>query len=302
MKTELNKIRTYGQLLEARNRVETKIEQSKAGMTYSFGDLKRSLSPVIFLKETLSRVLESIDFATIGASFAKSFVGFIESRVINKWGRNRRLVIFDLDGTLLDTADDLGAAVNHALSKRNLPLHSSEEYKLMVGNGVRNLVKRALPEELAANPEYVESALLDFRAYYSEHIDDHTRPYEGIPELLEWMYNHGIKLAVVSNKFQEGTERLIKGFFPNIPFVGIYGNVDGVALKPDPYLVNRAMEAAGAGKGTTVIVGDSQVDIKTAANAGIRSIAVTWGFRPESELAAADDIVTSVQELKEKFM
>ena len=131
------------------------------------------------------------------------------------------LILFDLDGTLLDTLEDLSAAANHALELRGLPLHTPDEYRRMVGHGVRNLVKQALPP--GTDDALVDGALADFKAYYSAHIDVHTRPYPGIPELLEELSAAGLQLAVVSNKFQEGTEHLIRHFFPGVPFAAILG-------------------------------------------------------------------------------
>ena len=160
----------------------------------------------------------------------------------------KKLVIFDLDGTLIDTLEDLAEAVNFALEKRGLPLHGLEEYRQMVGHGVRNLVKQALEASMAEAPgdEYIDAALADFKEYYSAHIDVHTRPYQGIPELLAALNAKGIKMAVASNKFQEGTVHLIKEFFPEIPFVAILGNSPELPLKPSPEIVERALANAAA--------------------------------------------------------
>ena len=155
-----------------------------------------------------------------------------------------KVVIFDLDGTLLDTLEDLAAAVNHALAQRGLPQHTTGEYRAMVGHGVRNLVKQALPE--TAGDALIDAALADFKAYYSAHIDVRTRPYPGIPALLARLHARGIALAVASNKFQEGTERLIGKYFPGLPFVAILGNREGFPLKPDPAIVREVLQKAGA--------------------------------------------------------
>jgi phosphoglycolate phosphatase len=197
------------------------------------------------------------------------------------------LVIFDLDGTLLNTIKDLGTAVNHALALRGLPLHDMDEYKGMVGHGIKDLVTKALPQELRADSEYLDSALKDFRAYYTSHIDVYTRPYEGITELLVHLYKAGIRLAVASNKFQEGTEHLVKRFFPDVGFVEIAGNREGAPLKPDPAIVENAVRSAQCLKGKTILAGDSRTDILTAVNGGVDVVAVTWGFRPKEDLAAA---------------
>lgn len=203
-------------------------------------------------------------------------------------------VVFDLDGTLIDTIGDLAAAVEHALSKKGFPGHDVGEYRKMVGHGIRNLVTRALPE--GASEETVDSALKDFLEYYTTHIDVLSRPYPGIHELLRSLDAAGVKLAVASNKFQEGTETLMGRFFPDIHFVKILGNAPGLPLKPDPEVIRLAMEAAGTRE--AVMVGDSATDIRTGHNAGIRSIAVTWGFRPKSDFGEADAIVDDVDQLR----
>ena len=241
----------------------------------------------------------------------------------------KRLVIFDLDGTLIDSLEDLGAAVNHALSLRNLPLHTREDYRKMVGHGVRNLVEKAL--EASVGPmvsegkvafggqmtegnyfsgrcpknqfpsvrtdSYIDAALADFKEYYSAHIDVHTRPYPGIPELLADLQAAGVRLAVASNKFQEGTERLIRSLFPDIQFVAILGNRPGYPLKPAPEIVQEVLRKADIGPSDAVMVGDSPTDMRTAANGGIEGLAVTWGYRTADELAG-HRLVHSVPELR----
>jgi phosphoglycolate phosphatase len=208
----------------------------------------------------------------------------------------KRLVIFDLDGTLIDSLEDLGAAVNHALSLRNLPLHTREDYRKMVGHGVRNLVEKAL-EASVGTDSYVDAALADFTEYYSAHIDVHTRPYPGIPELLADLQAAGVRLAVASNKFQEGTERLICSLFPDIQFVAILGNRPGYPLKPAPEIVQDVLRKADIGPSDAVMVGDSPTDMRTAANGGIEGLAVTWGYRTADELAG-HRLVHSVPELR----
>ena len=241
----------------------------------------------------------------------------------------KRLVIFDLDGTLIDSLEDLGAAVNHALSLRNLPLHTREDYRKMVGHGVRNLVEKALEASVgpmvsegkvafggqmtegnyfsgrcpknqfpsARTDSYVDAALADFKEYYSAHIDVHTRPYPGIPELLADLQAAGVRLAVASNKFQEGTERLIRSLFPDIQFVAILGNRPGYPLKPAPEIVQEVLRKADVGPSDAVMVGDSPTDMRTAANGGIEGLAVTWGYRTADELAG-HRLVHSVPELR----
>ncbi|MBO6082947.1 MAG: HAD-IA family hydrolase [Bacteroidales bacterium] len=206
------------------------------------------------------------------------------------------LVLFDLDGTLLDTLEDLAAAVNYALALRGLPCHSLEAVRSMVGHGIRNLVRQAMPEPLRADDACVDACLADFRTYYTTHIDVHTVPYSGMPELLAELDGVGVKLAVVSNKFQEGTEYLIRKFFPAVRFSSILGNRPGFPLKPDPAVVLEALTVADIPAESAVLVGDSATDMATAANGGIDRIAVSWGYRPVASLSATH-IVHSVSEL-----
>lgn len=203
-----------------------------------------------------------------------------------------RLAIFDLDGTLLDTIGDLAEACNHMLGLRGLGSHTREEYHAMVGNGILRLVERALPEELR-NAEYVAEARRDFLAFYIDHIDCYSRPYDGIRKVLQTLQDEGWTLAVASNKFDAGTKKLIGSFFPEIHFKAIYGNREGFPLKPDAALVELIMEECGATADTTFMVGDSGVDIQTAKAAGVRSVGCSWGFRSRTELeeCGADTIV-----------
>ena len=193
-----------------------------------------------------------------------------------------KLVIFDLDGTLLNTIDDLGTAANHTLAELGLPQHTLDEYRLMVGNGMRKLIMRALKQ---------------FLEYYATHIDVYTKPYPGIPELINTLSTDGYLLAVASNKIQAGAEKLIAEFFPGIPFVAVMGNSPLYPLKPDAAVVEYIMQKAGTDRANTVMVGDSGTDIQTARNAGIPIIAVSWGFRPRHELTSADYIADSTDAL-----
>lgn len=215
-----------------------------------------------------------------------------------------KLVIFDLDGTLINSIEDLGCAVNHALGVRGLPQREMSEYYMMVGNGVRKLVQRAMPENLSGDVTLLDDLLGIFMEYYSSHIDVHTRPYPGMVELLGRLAARGYALAVASNKFQSGAETLVREFFPDIDFVEVLGNGPGAPLKPSPEVVFRIMGKA-SGTGTmdpgacdAVLVGDSETDIRTAANAGIPSVAVKWGFRSVDYLSGADYLVGSAGELE----
>ena len=213
-------------------------------------------------------------------------------------GDMERLVIFDLDGTLLNTIADLAAGVNHTLAAHGLPEHTIDEYTLMVGNGMRKLVMRALPDNLAADDAFVDSMLAEFLKYYADHIDVYTKPYPGIPELISALSTDGYKLAVASNKIQAGAETLISKFFPGIEFAAVMGNSPQYPLKPDAALVEYIMQKAGTDRTHTIMVGDSGTDIQTARNAGIPIIAVSWGFRPRHELTSADYIADTTQQLR----
>ena len=209
----------------------------------------------------------------------------------------KELVIFDLDGTLLNTIADLGNAANHTLEALGLLQHNLDEYRLMVGNGMRKLIMRALPDEKAADDAFVDSTLASFLEYYADHIDIYTKPYPGIPELIKALSNDGYKMAVASNKIQAGAEKLIAKFFPDIPFVAVMGNSPQYPLKPDAALVEYIMGKAGTDRAHTIMVGDSGTDIQTARNAGIPVIAVSWGFRPRNELASADYIADTTRQV-----
>ncbi|MBO5444797.1 MAG: HAD family hydrolase [Muribaculaceae bacterium] len=204
----------------------------------------------------------------------------------------KKLIIFDLDGTLLDTIADLGTACNHALESMGYHRHPLAAYPYMVGNGVRKLMERAQPD---AGPQEIDELLVLFRNYYDEHCTDFTKPYEGIPQLLEQLTEKGISIAVATNKYESAARRIIGHFFPNIPFVAILGQVDGRPVKPDPSIDFAVLLAHPTPKSETMHVGDSAVDIETARRACVDSVGVTWGFRPITELrkAYADHIVSS---------
>ena len=207
-----------------------------------------------------------------------------------------KLVIFDLDGTLLDTLDDLSAAVNHAMQQRGFPLHTRDEYMKMVGHGARNLMRQALPDDHKDDEALIDAVLADFRAYYNTHIDVYTKPFPRILELVKKLHQEGVMLAVASNKFQEGTEHLIKEFFPEISFVAVLGNRPNFPLKPDPEVVGEVLRRSGAKREETVMVGDSDTDMETAVNGGIGGIAVSWGYRNMADIPGLK-VAKSAEEL-----
>ena len=187
-------------------------------------------------------------------------------------------IIFDLDGTLLDTLEDLKNAVNYALEEMGWPARSLDEVRLFVGNGVAKLMERAVPA--GTGPADTARALDIFKAYYARHSKDKTAPYPGILETLEALRAMGCKLAVVSNKFDAAVKDLARDYFPGLMDLAAGENeAGGVPKKPDPAMVLQTMGALNAAPERAVYVGDSDVDLETAKNAGLPCISVTWGFR-----------------------
>ena len=191
-------------------------------------------------------------------------------------------VIFDLDGTLLDTLDDLWTAVNVALGEFSLPLRSKEEVRSFVGNGIVKLMERAVGQ---VEKEVFEGALAAFKRYYGEHCEDKTQPYEGIIELLKALQAKGVRTAVVSNKADFAVKKLAKGYFEGLLEYAVGENEEaGIRKKPAPDSLLAVMQSMGAGTRSTVYIGDSEVDIQTAKNAGVDCISVTWGFKDKGFL------------------
>ena len=195
----------------------------------------------------------------------------------------KKLVIFDLDGTLLDTIADLAESANHALKQLGYPTRDVEKIRTFVGNGVNKLLFRALPDE-EKTEENMMRMRTHFVPYYDAHNADLSAPYPGIVALLEELQAKGLRMAVASNKYQEATAKLVKHYFPMIDFVEILGQREGINVKPDPTIVFDILKKAGVSKEETLYVGDSGVDMQTAINAGVDAIGVTWGFRPRTEL------------------
>ena len=195
----------------------------------------------------------------------------------------KKLVIFDLDGTLLDTIADLAESANYALKQLDYPTHPVDAIRTFVGNGINKLLERALPAH-----EQTEENIMRMRShfvpYYDIHNADLSTPYPGIISLLEDLQAKGILIAVASNKYQEATVKLVKQYFPNIDFVEILGQREGINVKPDPSIVFDILQKAHVSKEDVLYVGDSGVDMQTAINAGVDAIGVTWGFRPRAEL------------------
>lgn len=193
-------------------------------------------------------------------------------------------VIFDLDGTLLNTIDDLADAGNHVCAAHGWPTHTVDQFKRMVGNGMPNLVSRFTPEGLSE--EELAGVLAEFSAYYGEHKEDKTAPYPGMPEALAALKEQGIHLAVLSNKAHALAGPVVEHYFPGV-FDDIQGALPDAPLKPDPTLLHALMEKIGAKPETTLFVGDSDVDVLTGKNGGLTVCGVLWGFRGQDELLAA---------------
>ncbi len=210
----------------------------------------------------------------------------------------KQLVIFDLDGTLINSIKDLGAATNVALEKNGFPTHPLEAYPMYVGNGVSKLIERALPEN-QRNEAMVKKIRIDFTEYYDKHNIDYTRPYDGILELLQHLQDKDIAIAVASNKYDAAAKAIVAALFPTIKFASIEGQKEGVPVKPDPSIVFEILGATQTKKQDVLYVGDSGVDMETARRACVDSVGVTWGFRSVEELRAnyANHIVNKPAEI-----
>lgn len=210
----------------------------------------------------------------------------------------KKLVIFDLDGTLLNTIADLGAATNHALEECGYPTHPISAYPRFVGSGITKLLERVLPESMRT-PERVEQLRPYFFEYYGQHMADATEPYPGIMELLTQLTQRGVRIAVASNKYQEAVEMLIQKYFPQFEWAAVEGQKEGVPVKPDPSIVFEILSKCPTPKSEVLYVGDSGIDMETARRACVESAGVSWGFRPVTELREhyADHIVDSTGQL-----
>ena len=206
-------------------------------------------------------------------------------------------VIFDLDGTLLNTIDDLADAANWVCARHGWPLHTVEEYKRFVGNGIPRLVERFAPAP-ERTPEGLARALEEFSERYGAHRADKTAPYAGMPEAVERLRAAGVRTAVLSNKADEMAGPVVEHYYPGV-FPLVQGALSGVPTKPDPTLLYKLMERMGAKPEQTLFVGDSNVDIRTAKNGKLTSCGVLWGFRSRQELEAegADYLAETPAEL-----
>lgn len=209
-----------------------------------------------------------------------------------------KLVIFDLDGTLLYTLEDLADSCNYLLRKHQLPEHPLDSFRYFVGNGIKKLVERALPEEKRTET-FIESFFQEMIAYYDLHKEDKTRPYPQIVETLEALQQRGIMLGVASNKVNQAMAPLMAHYFPSIRFTSVLGQREGIPIKPDPQIVFDIMEATGVTQEETLYVGDTGVDMDTAHGANVPAVGVLWGFRDRKELEGhqAEFIISQPEEL-----
>ena len=213
-----------------------------------------------------------------------------------------RTVIFDLDGTLLDTIEDLAAAGNWTCRNNGWPEHTVEEFKAMVGHGIPNLVETFSPEG-SRSPLLVLNTLAQFSEYYGEHNMDKTRPYPGMTEMLHRLKAAGVTMAVYSNKADEFSQAIVEHYFPGV-FAYVQGKVQGVPVKPDPTGVKMVLKKLNAAVGETLYVGDSDVDMQTGHNAGLTTCGVTWGFRSRETLVenGAGSLVDTTEELERTIL
>ena len=215
---------------------------------------------------------------------------------------NYKAAVFDLDGTLVNSLDDLADSANATLRAHSFPVHEVEVYRYFVGNGSRKLIERILPEEYAADMAFVEQFMSDYKDCYAQNLLQKTKPYDGIMEMLAELRRRGIPMAVCTNKHQSAAETIVEALFPHDTFWEIIGDQEGLPRKPDPQKVLRIMKNFGVTGEQTAYFGDTDVDMDTARNAGAFAVGVLWGFREREELVAhgADILLTHPMELFEK--
>ena len=208
-----------------------------------------------------------------------------------------RAVLFDLDGTLSNTLDDLAASVNHALAAHGYPVHEVYAYRYFVGNGAYMMIRRALPED-ARDDANVKRLQATFLEHYAAHSQDKTGPYDGVIDLVKRLRQEGYATAVVTNKPDSAAQEIVASMFPGL-FDVVVGQRDGVPTKPDPAMPHLVMKELGVTPDECVFIGDSNVDILTGANSGAHAVGVLWGFRDREELleAGAQDLIAKPDEL-----
>ncbi len=210
----------------------------------------------------------------------------------------KKLAIFDLDGTLINTIQDIAASCNHALAACNYPTQPEHLFQGLVGNGVNKLLERCLPTE-AQTPHNIATLRTHFEEHYNENSAVKTHPYQGIVALLKELNQQGILVAIASNKYQAATEALAHHYFGDVTWAIILGQRDGIAIKPDPTIVHDILAHTAITAQESIYIGDSGVDMQTAQRAGVTAVGVSWGFRPIADLQAngADHIVNNCNEI-----
>lgn len=210
----------------------------------------------------------------------------------------KKLLIFDLDGTLLDSLEDLADSANHVLASHGFPIHPVDAYRYFVGDGMPTLIRRILPEGQKEG-EIFDTCLREFKAYYDIHMYDKTTVYPGVKEVLEELQRRGIKIAVATNKAQFAVAPLMTDYFPTITFSALIGQREGVPVKPDPQIVNDILAASNCTQEETFYLGDTAVDMQTAHRAGIEAIGLLWGYRTREELEGehAEYIIAAPHEI-----
>ena len=210
----------------------------------------------------------------------------------------KKLIVFDLDGTLINSLEDLADSANHVLIQHGFLIHPVDAYRYFVGDGVRKLIERILPQEERTDAR-IEQCRQEFVAYYKVHMEDKTSVYEGITELLAELKNRGLKIAVATNKVHVAVEPLMAKYFPNIRFDAMIGQREGVPVKPTPQIMFDILKETGCEPSEALHVGDTATDMQLAHNAGVESVGVLWGYRPLEELqeAGAEHIIRKPEEL-----
>lgn len=209
-----------------------------------------------------------------------------------------KLIVFDLDGTLLNSLEDLADSANWVLEQHGFPTHPVDAYRYFVGDGVRKLIERILPET-ERSTDCIEQCRQEFVAYYDIHKEDKTTAYPGIAELLKSLKYKGLKIAVATNKVHLAVEPLMRKYFPEIHFDAVFGQREGIPVKPAPQIMYDILKATGCEPSETLHVGDTATDMQLAHNAGVTPVGVLWGYRPLEELqeAGAKFIIEKPQEL-----
>lgn len=209
-------------------------------------------------------------------------------------------MIFDLDGTLLNSLEDLADSCNYLMRKYGFPEHPLDSYRYFVGDGIHKLVERILPED-KRQADFVEQVFQEMVAYYDIHKEDKTKPYAGMVETLEALQERGIMLAVASNKVNKAMMPLMEHYFPTIKFTAVIGQREGIPVKPHPQIVFDILKIAGVGAEESLYVGDTGVDMDTAHRAGLKAVGVLWGYRNRQELTEhqAEYIISKPMELVE---